>query len=110
MLKDSFNRKLIKFTKKENFGSHSLNLIPSKLLTKINNFNADVVNLHWIGTYLKEVSNSKFNDIENLIKRKTKNTFIYYSGKFKTNEEATSHMMKLKSLGYKNSFVLIQNK
>ena len=63
-----------------------------------------------IGTYLKEVSNSKFNDIENLIKRKTKNTFIYYSGKFKTNEEATSHMMKLKSSGYKNSFVLIQNK
>ena len=49
LLKDSFNRKLIKFTKKENFGSHSLNLIPSKLLTKINNFNADVVNLHWIG-------------------------------------------------------------
>ena len=49
LLKDTFNRKLIKFTKKENFGSHSLNLIPSKLLTKINNFNADIVNLHWIG-------------------------------------------------------------
>ena len=82
------------------------------------NYNADIKEVNQnknfytvqIGTYLKEVSNSKFNNIENLIKQKTKNTFIYYSGKFKTNEEATSHMKKLISSGYKNSFVLIQNK
>ena len=63
-----------------------------------------------IGTYLKEVSDSKLNNVENLWNQKTKNTFIYYSGKFKTNEEATSHMIKLKASGYINSFVLIQNK
>ena len=82
------------------------------------NYNADIKEVNQnknfytvqIGTYLKEVSNSKFNNIENLIKQKTKNTFIYYSGKFTTNEEATSHMKKLISSGYKNSFVLIQNK
>lgn len=63
-----------------------------------------------IGTYLKEVSESKLNNVDNLWKQKTKNTFIYYSGKFETNEEATSHMIKLKSSGYINSFVLIQKK
>lgn len=57
LFKDSFNRKIIKLLKQNNTGSHSLNLIPSKLLKKINNFNADVVNLHWIGNETISIKN-----------------------------------------------------
>ena len=51
------NRKIIKLLKQNNTGSHSLNLVPSKLLKKINNFNADVVNLHWIGNETISIKN-----------------------------------------------------
>ena len=49
LIKNSLNRKLSSFFKMNNFNSFSLNVIPSKLLKKINQVNPDIVNLHWIG-------------------------------------------------------------
>ncbi len=49
LIKNSLNRKLSSFFKINNFNSFSLNVIPSKLLKKINQVNPDIVNLHWIG-------------------------------------------------------------
>ena len=49
ILKSTINRNLSIVFKTANKNTHSLNLIPSKLLKIINNFKADIVNLHWIG-------------------------------------------------------------
>ena len=49
LIKNSLNRKLSSLFKINNFNSFSLNIIPSKLLKKINQVNPDIVNLHWIG-------------------------------------------------------------
>ena len=49
IIKSSISRNIKFFFKPSNKNTHSLNLIPSKLLKIINEFNADVVNLHWLG-------------------------------------------------------------
>ena len=49
LIKGSFNRKLSNFFKVDTISSFSLNIIPSKILKKINENNPDIVNLHWIG-------------------------------------------------------------
>ena len=62
LVKDSFNRNLIKFLKKKNFRSSSLNIIPSKLVKKINEIKPDIVHLHWIGNdtiSIKDISKIK---------------------------------------------------
>ena len=62
LVKDSVNRNLIKFLKKKNFRSSSLNIIPSKLVKKINEIKPDIVHLHWIGNdtiSIKDISKIK---------------------------------------------------
>ena len=49
LIKESLNRKFSSFFKSNQFNSFSLNLIPSKLIKKINQKKPDIVNLHWIG-------------------------------------------------------------
>ena len=49
LIKESLNKKLSYFFKTINFNSFSLNVIPSKLVKKINQIKPDIVNLHWIG-------------------------------------------------------------
>jgi len=58
----SVERKIISLIGKSNYQSKSLNIFPTGLAKKINNFNADVVNLHWIGNAMisiKEISKIK---------------------------------------------------
>lgn len=60
----SIERKLIKLINHDPLTSNSLNIFPTGLAKVINSFNADVVNLHWIGNStmsIKEISkiNSK---------------------------------------------------
>jgi len=49
IIKSSISRNIGIFFKTSNKNTHSINLIPSKLLKIINEFNADIVNLHWLG-------------------------------------------------------------
>ena len=49
IIKNALTRNLKFFFKTENKNTHSLNIIPSNLIKIINEFNADVVNLHWLG-------------------------------------------------------------
>ena len=49
LIKESFNRKLSNFFQSDSSSSFSLNIIPSKIIKKINEINPDMVNLHWIG-------------------------------------------------------------
>ena len=49
IVKSSISRNIKLFFKSSNKNTHSINLIPSKLLKIINEFNADIVNLHWLG-------------------------------------------------------------
>ena len=49
IIKSTVSRNLKIIFKTSNKNTHSLNLIPSKLLKIINDFNADIVNLHWLG-------------------------------------------------------------
>ena len=61
-IKKSINRQLKYFFKTSNKNTHSINLIPSGLYKKINEFKPDVVNLHWLGNEmisLKEISKIK---------------------------------------------------
>ena len=58
----SLERKLMSTIKKSSFSSRSLNIFPTGLVKKINDFNADIVNLHWIGNSMisiKEISKIK---------------------------------------------------
>lgn len=58
----SLERKLISTIKKNSFSSKSLIIFPTGLVKKINNFNADIVNLHWIGNSMisiREISKIK---------------------------------------------------
>tara|TARA_Y100000741_G_scaffold365165_1_gene359871 strand:+ start:1053 stop:2285 length:1233 start_codon:yes stop_codon:yes gene_type:complete len=49
IIKSSISRNIKFFFQSSNKNTHSINLIPSKLLKIINEFNADIVNLHWLG-------------------------------------------------------------
>jgi glycosyltransferase involved in cell wall biosynthesis len=62
IIKGSINRNLKFFFKSKNKTTHSLNIIPSSLLYEINKFNADIVNLHWIGN--ETISISQINKIK----------------------------------------------
>ena len=62
IIKGSINRNLKFFFKSKNKTTHSLNIIPSSLLCEINKFNADIVNLHWIGN--ETISISQINKIK----------------------------------------------
>jgi glycosyltransferase involved in cell wall biosynthesis len=62
IIKSTFSRNIRLIYNSPNKNTHSLNLIPSKLLKIINEFNADVVNLHWIGNEtlsIKQISKIK---------------------------------------------------
>ena len=59
LFKKSISRKLKYIFKTNNKNTHSINLIPSKILKIINNFKADVVNLHWIGNETLSISDIK---------------------------------------------------
>ena len=56
LIKKSLSRKLKIFFSTDNKNTHSLNIVPSKLLNVINDYNADVVNLHWIGNETLSIS------------------------------------------------------
>ena len=62
IIKGSINRNLKFLFKSKNKTTHSLNIIPSSLLCEINKFNADIVNLHWIGN--ETISISQINKIK----------------------------------------------
>ena len=62
IIKGSINRNLKFLFKSKNKTTHSLNIIPSSLLYEINKFNADIVNLHWIGN--ETISISQINKIK----------------------------------------------
>ncbi len=47
--KKSRHRKIKFIFKTSNNNTHSLNVLPSGILKKINSLNPDIVNLHWIG-------------------------------------------------------------
>ena len=49
IIKSSISRNIKFLLKTKNRNTHSLNIVPSKLLKIINIFNADIVNLHWLG-------------------------------------------------------------
>ena len=58
----SIERKLLSFIDRDPLTSNSLNIFPTGFSKTINDFNADVVNLHWIGNSLisiKEISKIK---------------------------------------------------
>ena len=59
LFKKSISRNLKYLFKTKNKNTHSLNFFPSKILKIINNFNADVVNLHWIGNETLSISDIK---------------------------------------------------
>lgn len=62
ILKNAMTRNLKFFFKTENKNTHSLNIIPSNLIKIINEFDADVVNLHWLGNEtlsIKQISKIK---------------------------------------------------
>ena len=59
LFKKSISRNLKYLFKTNNKNTHSINLFPSKILKIINNFNADVVNLHWIGNETLSISDIK---------------------------------------------------
>ena len=65
IIKGSISRNLGFFFKSKNKITHSINLLPSNLLSEINKFNADVVNLHWIGN--ETISISQINKIKSKI-------------------------------------------
>ena len=55
-IKKAFGRQLKIFFKTENKNTHSLNIIPSSLVEKINKLKPDIVNLHWIGNETISIS------------------------------------------------------
>ena len=57
IIKGSISRNLRFFFKSKNKATHSINLLPSNLLSEINKFNADIVNLHWIGNEIISLKN-----------------------------------------------------
>jgi len=59
IIKGSISRNLRFFFKSKNKATHSINLLPSNLLSEINKFNADIVNLHWIGNETISISQIK---------------------------------------------------
>ena len=62
IIKSSISRNIKFFFKTSNKNTHSINLFPSKLLKIINDFNADIVNLHWLGNEtlsINQISNIK---------------------------------------------------
>ena len=65
ILKKTITRNLKFFFESKNKVTHSINLLPSNLLSQINKFNADVVNLHWIGN--ETISISQINKIKSKI-------------------------------------------
>ena len=59
LFKKSISRNLKYLFKTKNKNTHSINFFPSKILKIINNFNADIVNLHWIGNETLSISDIK---------------------------------------------------
>ena len=62
IIKSSITRNLEIIFKTSNKNTHSLNIFPSNLLKVINDFDADVVNLHWLGNEtlsIKQISKIK---------------------------------------------------
>ena len=62
IIKSSVSRNIKFFFKTSNKNTHSINLFPSKLFKIINDFNADIVNLHWLGNEtlsINQISNIK---------------------------------------------------
>ena len=62
IIKSSISRNLKIIFKTSNKNTHSLNIFPSNLLKIINDFDADVVNLHWLGNEtlsIKQISKIK---------------------------------------------------
>ena len=55
-IKKTLGRQLKFFFKTENKNTHSLNIIPSSLVEKINKLKPDIVNLHWIGNETISIS------------------------------------------------------
>ena len=55
-IKKTLSRQLRLVFKTDNRSTHSLNLIPSNLVKKINELNPDYVNLHWIGNETISIS------------------------------------------------------
>lgn len=62
IIKSSISRNLKIIFKTSNKNTHSLNIFPSNLLKVINDFDADLVNLHWLGNEtlsIKQISKIK---------------------------------------------------
>jgi hypothetical protein len=61
-----------------------------------------------IGVFMKEIERDVANNFWSITTKSE--TYIYYSGKFNSSNEAVSHLNSLILKGYKNAFVITQNK
>ncbi|MDC0204908.1 hypothetical protein OAJ65_03865, partial [Flavobacteriales bacterium] len=92
---------------------------PSELITKTTHShpetnereNKNIVYAIQFGVYTTIQSESNLAKLEQLWYATTQyDTYVYYSGQFKSPQEATAHKNTLVSLGYHNAFVVTLNK
>ena len=85
---------------------HKWNIVPVRPAK-----NKNIVYAIQFGVYTNIQSESNLSKLEQLWYKTTQyGTYVYYSGQFKSPQEATAHKNTLVSLGYPNAFVVTLNK